>query len=234
MGRINLTTILTWLILSAALIFAFVFGTYQWQRYQTAQLERQQTSRNLAVQQRNTIELRSQFKDLTKRVASADTPREDPEFYAQLKRLMDVSGVRPASIVPATPAALPTIGTAQTGKPAGTVNATTPSNAPKKDANGKDIAPVGYSLTSLPLNIRPLSTTLVVAGSFASINTFVRNLYNFRFGGGSLHYGAPRAININSLQITGADATTGQLRATLLLTRFVYKPDAAPKPPQAK
>ncbi len=224
MGRFNLTTILTWITWSVALIIAFGFGWYQWGRYTTAKQEQQQTSRNIAIQEQNRITLQSQFKDVTRRLAAPDTMREDPEFYGQLKRLMETSGVRPTSIVPAVPSALPTIGTQAAGAKTGA------SSASKKEDDKK----AGYSLTSLPLGVRPLSTTLIVVGSFPNINTFVRNLYNYRFSGGGVRYGAPRAININSLQINGGDSATGELHATLLLTRFVYKPDAAPAPPQAR
>ena len=227
MGRINLTTILTWVTLSVALIIAFVFGWYQWGRYVTARREQELTSRNIAIQERNTLELRPQFKDVTKRLAATDTMREDPEFYSQLKRLMDSSGVRPTSIVPAKPSALPTIGSQQTAAKSTLGSA----SAASKKEDEKKAEP---SLTNLPLNVRPLSTTLTVVGSFPNINTFLRNLYNYRYSGSGVRYATPRAININSLQINGADATNGELHATMLLTRFVYKPDAVPAPPQVK
>ena len=230
MGRINLTTILTWLTLSAALIIAFVFGWYQWGRLSAARQEKDQTSRNIAIQERNRQTLQLQFKNVTGRMATPDTMREDPEFYGQLKRLMETSRVRPVSIIPAVPAALPTIGEQQAPKKI-TVNATT-NPAPKKEK--EEDKKVGYSLTNLPLGVRPLSTTLTVVGSYANITTFVRNLYNYRFTGGGLRDAPPRAININSLQINAPDTLTGELHATMLLTRFVHKPDAAPAPPQAK
>ena len=228
MGRINLTTILTWLTLSVALIIAFVFGWYQWGRLSAARREKDQTSRNIAIQERNKQALNQQFKNVTGRMATPDTMREDPEFYGQLKRLMETSNVRPVSIMPALPAALPTIGEQQAAQRV-TVNAS--SNPPPKKPEEKK---VGYSLTNLPLGVRPLSTTLIVVGSYPNITTFVRNLYNYRFTGGGLRDAPPRAININSLQINAPDTTTGELHATMLLTRFVRKPDAAPAPPQVK
>ena len=228
MGRINLTTILTWLTLSVALIIAFVFGWYQWGRLTVARQEKEQTNRNIAIQERNKQVLQLQFKNVTGRMATPDVMNEDPLFYVQLRRLMETSRVRPVSIIPAVPAALPTIGEQQAPKKI-TVNATT-NPPPKKEEEKK----IGYSLTNLPLGVRPLSTTLTVVGSYSNISTFLRNLYNYRFTGGGLRDAPPRAININSLQINNPDALTGELHATMLLTRFVHKPDAAPAPPQAK
>lgn len=228
MGRINLTTILTWLTLGVALFIAFFFGWYQWERLTATRQEEEQTSRNIAIQERNTQTLRLQFKNVTGRLAAPDSMREDPEFYGQLKRLMETSGVRAMSIIPAKPTALPTIGEQQAAKKV-TVNASTGSS-PKKEEEQK----VGYSLTNMPLGVRPLSTTLTVVGPYANITTFVGNLYNYRFTGGGVRYGPPRAININSLQINAPDTLTGELHATMLLTRFVRKPDAIPAPPQVK
>ena len=228
MGRMNLTTILTWLTLSVALIIAFIFGWYQWGRLSAARQEKDQTSRNIAIQERNRQVLLLQFKNVTGQVAAPDTLSEDPTFYGQLKRLMETSRVRAVSIIPATPAALPTIGEQQAPRKV-TVNASTGA-PPKKEEDKK----VGYSLTNLPLGVRPLSTTLTVVGSYPNITTFVRNLYNYRFTGGGIRDVPPRAININSLQINAPDTVTGELHATMLLTRFVRKPDAVPAPPQAK
>ena len=228
MGRINLTTLLTVVALTAAVSIAFAFNWSHWQRLAAAQKSRERVSQDIAIQDRNTRERRLQLKDVLTHTAAPDTPREDPIFYAQLKRLTDASGVQTTIMAPATPTPLPTIGTALTpvkptlGASSGT--AKTPDDKKKEDNKNPE-----YSLTNLPLRVRPITTNLTVVGTFRNVNIFIRNLYNFRFSGSGVHYSAPRCININSLQINGGDAD-GSVHARMMLTRFVYKPDADTAP----
>ena len=213
MARINWLTIGAWAFLVASLFVAFFLGWYQWGRWTLAQQNRASVKNSIALQEQMTLERKKEFKNVAQQYAAANTPREEPDFIAQLKALMSSSGVRDLSINRASPNALPTIG------------ATKKETKDDTTKDEKDKKPAGYSLQNMPMGVLPVATNLTVMGPYSGIDLFTRRLYNYRF--------TTRAININSIQIGSADEK-GLVHATLVITRFVRPPDAVPvSPPTA-
>lgn len=200
MSRINWMNIATGAVLVISLLFAFLYGWYQWGNAVRANQSEEEVRRQISLAEQELRQRSEGYKSTLGTITAPDEPDEDADFLRNLQVLMNASGVKQVQVDRARLEPLPSIGRAA----ADTGGATAPPNDPN--------ATPEPSIINLPIGVRALPTSLVVQGPFSSIRLFLYQLQSFRY--------RSRAININSMQISMAD-DKGSLRASLMLTRFV-------------
>lgn len=206
LNRINWMSIATGAVLVISLLFAFLYGWYQWGNAARASQNQDEVRRQIGVVSE---ELRQRREGYSSTIGTMTAPAKSDEevtFLRNLQVLMNASGVKQVQLDRARLEILPSI-TSATGAASGTGNANS-GNTASSDPN----APQEPSISNLPLNVRANSINLVVQGSFSSIRLFLYQIQSFRY--------RSRAININSMQISSND-DKGSLRAALVLTRFI-------------
>lgn len=199
MSRINWMNIATGAVLVISLLFAFLYGWYQWGNAVRANQSQEEVRKQVAMVDQELRDRTEGFKSSLGKVTYPDDPDEDAAFLRNLQVLMIASNVKQVQVDRARVEPLPSIGTA---------SKTDPANATANDPN----AVAEASISNLPLGVRAIATTVVVQGQFSSVRLFLYQLQSFRY--------RSRAININSMQVSMAD-DKGMLRASLVLTRFV-------------
>lgn len=208
MSRINWMNIAIGAVLVVSILFAFLYGWYQWGNKTRANQNQSEVRRQIAMVEQELREKQADYKPLIGTLTAPDEMQEDAAFLRNLQVLMNASGVKQVQIDRARIEALPTIGKPAAGTPGA-------SGAAANNANQDPNAPPEPSITNLPLGVRALSNNLVVQGTFSSVRLFLYQIQSLRF--------RSRAININSMQISMAD-DKGTLRAALVVTRFL-RPD---------
>jgi hypothetical protein len=215
MSRINWMSIATGAVLVVSLLFAFLYGWYQWGNRSRANQNQDAVRRQIGMVEQELRIKQGVYKPIVGALAAPDEQDEDAAFVRNLLVLINASGVKQVQIDRARIEPLPTIGrTTASGTPGAPANN---ANTAPNDPN----APPELSITNLPLGVRAISTNLAVQGTFSSIRLFLYQIQSLRY--------RARAVNINSMQISMAD-DKGNLRAAMVLTRFVRPDKDEPRP----
>src|SRR5688572_28687325 len=98
MSRINWMSIATGAVLVVSLLFAFLYGWYQWGNASRASHNQEEVQKQIGIVEKQYREKEEGYKPLIGQLAAPEEADEDSDFLRNLQVLINASGVKQVQV----------------------------------------------------------------------------------------------------------------------------------------